>query len=327
MTDIDREQTWKVKVFRRESDGIWNQQVLEAEFVPPPTAGAAGGNVNGHAATTTTGPEQQVVTPKRRMTAAVVRRRNQLLKKKSEWVLDAAPRKGSIVFPKVRQRYSICDVVKKVSSGNSNAAAAAAAGDTNTTISNTTTTNDVSERNKTTTRTTVVVEDKSLVVRRGDKILFISRRRTRAMMLQFESLEDCVSFTDKFLMLNHQHHYDFYHHDDVDAHQWSKSTHPRGGGGGGAHVVQATTNVNDHTASVGQETSETSVPFSPKQSLSQQQQEQKEDGSAYLVQLIHDENFLRTVARLEQLFQSSSEGRQILEGAAKRDLTHLLQMN
>jgi hypothetical protein len=284
MTDIDGEKTWKVKVFRRECDGGWNQQVLEAEYVPAVAAESTGSGTGGVPG------QQGQTTAKSRTTAAVLRRRKQLLKKKSELVLDAAPRKGSIVFPKVRQRYSVCDDIAVATSG------AGPAASTNTRGSNDSTT----------------TTDKSLVVRRGDKILFVSRRRTRAMMLQFESLAECLSFTDRFLMLNHPHHrrvaYQS-HKADVNVNTTTD---------GPSSTITLTT-----TKAVG------SGPCSsdprPISSDLHRQQQQKEDGAAYLVQLIHDETFLRTVGRLEQMLLSSNEGRQILEGAAKRDLAALLR--
>lgn len=256
MADIKSEKTWKVKVFRRESYGGWHQQVLEAEYVAAsqPNAGASSAHrINSVTNATDTLPSKPK--PAKRRSAAENRRRKQFLKKKCETMLDTAPRKGSIVFPKVRQRYSVSD--------NDNDA------------------------------------DKSLVIRRNDAILFVSRRRTRAMMLQFQSLEDCVSFTDHFLLLNDQQQYindDRQNNLDVGSSNCEAGSSKNGGIG--------------------------SLDMVADQDL--RHQRQKEDGAAYLVQLIHDETFLRTVGRLEQILRSSSEGRQMLEGAANRNLTSFL---
>ena len=47
-----------------------------------------------------------------------------------------------------------------------------------------------------------LVRQKSSVVRRGSCVLLVSQRRTRAMVLRFESLQDCLEFNDRFAELN-----------------------------------------------------------------------------------------------------------------------------
>jgi hypothetical protein len=44
--------------------------------------------------------------------------------------------------------------------------------------------------------------DKGTVIRRNDCILLISRTRTKVMVLQFRSLQDCLDFSDRFFALN-----------------------------------------------------------------------------------------------------------------------------
>jgi hypothetical protein len=44
--------------------------------------------------------------------------------------------------------------------------------------------------------------NRSSVLRRGDCILLVSRRRTRAMVLKFLNLRDCQEFSDRFMELN-----------------------------------------------------------------------------------------------------------------------------
>ena len=41
-----------------------------------------------------------------------------------------------------------------------------------------------------------------MVVRRNACILLLSRTRTKAMVLQFRSLQDCFDFSDRFIALN-----------------------------------------------------------------------------------------------------------------------------
>ena len=47
-----------------------------------------------------------------------------------------------------------------------------------------------------------LVRQKSCVIRRGLCILLVSQRRTRAMVLQFDSLPECLEFSDRFVELN-----------------------------------------------------------------------------------------------------------------------------
>lgn len=47
--------------------------------------------------------------------------------------------------------------------------------------------------------------DKGMVVRRNACVLLLSRTRTKAMVLQFRSLQDCLDFSDRFISLNPLH--------------------------------------------------------------------------------------------------------------------------
>lgn len=44
--------------------------------------------------------------------------------------------------------------------------------------------------------------DKGTVIRRNNCILLLSRTRTKAMVLQFSSLQHCLDFSDRFVKLN-----------------------------------------------------------------------------------------------------------------------------
>lgn len=44
--------------------------------------------------------------------------------------------------------------------------------------------------------------DQGTVIRRDDRILLTSKRRVRALLLQFQSLQDSLEFSDRFLELN-----------------------------------------------------------------------------------------------------------------------------
>eukprot|EP00980_Cylindrotheca_fusiformis_P005904 scaffold1242_cov123-Cylindrotheca_fusiformis.AAC.13 len=45
-------------------------------------------------------------------------------------------------------------------------------------------------------------DEKSSVIRRNNCLLLVSRRRTRAMLLKFKSLKDCLEFCDQFSKVN-----------------------------------------------------------------------------------------------------------------------------
>lgn len=45
-------------------------------------------------------------------------------------------------------------------------------------------------------------DEKSSVIRRNNCVLLVSRRRTRAMLLKFKSLKDCLEFCDQFSEMN-----------------------------------------------------------------------------------------------------------------------------
>jgi hypothetical protein len=81
-------------------------------------------------------------------------------------ILAVAPRKDCIVIPALRQKFTL--------SGRGSA-------------------NDGVDDD---------TRDRSSVLRRGDCILLVSRRRTRAMVLKFLNLRDCQEFSDRFMELN-----------------------------------------------------------------------------------------------------------------------------
>ena len=74
--------------------------------------------------------------------------------KKNE-TTTVAPRKDCIIFPALRQRFSL----KSAS-------------------------------------------DQGTVIRRDEKIILVSKRRARALLLRFQSFEECLAFSDYFVRLN-----------------------------------------------------------------------------------------------------------------------------
>jgi hypothetical protein len=90
-------------------------------------------------------------------------------------VISVAPRKDCIVIPKLRQKFTLW-VCPPPSTGAESSAS------------------NINEED--------LKKERSMVVRRGYSILLISRRRTRAMVLKFQSQEDCLEFSDRFIELN-----------------------------------------------------------------------------------------------------------------------------
>ena len=115
-------------------------------------------------------------------------------------------------------------------------------------------------------------EDKSCVIRRGHCILLVSRRRIRALMMRFNSLQDCLAFSDRFVELN---------------------------------PPSAPSSNNANTAGT---------------SNSAATQTQQENVVSYVTQLLHDNEFLGLVHKLESYFANTADGAKILEGLEHRNL-------
>lgn len=118
--------------------------------------------------------------------------------------------------------------------------------------------------------------DKSCVIRRDHCILLVSRRRTRAMVLQFSSVQDCLDFSDRFVELNPSP----------------------------AMLSPTITNVISPEAAI-------QVAAQPAQ---------QEEVVSYLARLLHDDSFLGLVHKLETYLGNTTDGAQILEGLATRNL-------
>jgi hypothetical protein len=111
------------------------------------------------------------------------------------------------------------------------------------------------------------INNKSCVIRRDKCILLVSRRRIRAMVLQFASLQDCLEFSDRFIALNPPPPLD---------------------------------------------TADTTVP-QPAAGLAEQ-----EEVVSHVARLLHDEDFLGFVHKLEDYLANSTDGAKILEGLEQR---------
>jgi hypothetical protein len=125
--------------------------------------------------------------------------------------------------------------------------------------------------------------DKSCVIRRDHCILLVSRRRTRAMVLQFSSVQDCLDFSDRFVELN------------PPPAMLSPPTN-------------TTTGTNDDVIAP-----EAAIQIAA-------QPAQQEEVVSYLARLLHDDSFLGLVHKLETYLGNTTDGAHILEGLATRNL-------
>jgi hypothetical protein len=146
--------------------------------------------------------------------------------------LAAAPRKDCIVVPALRQKFSLCSTDESNSFNN----------------------------------------NKSCVIRRDKCILLVSRRRIRAMVLQFASLQECLEFSDRFVALNPP------------------------------PPPPPPLNTADTTT----------VP-QPAAGLAEQ-----EEVVSHVARLLHDQDFLGFVNKLEDYLANSTDGAKILEGLEQR---------
>lgn len=135
--------------------------------------------------------------------------------------------------------------------------------------------------------------DKSSVIRRNNCILLVSRKRTRAMMLKFASLKDCLDFSDRFCEINHPSFADT-NKDDLAA---KESRHRRTIDPSHDHAV-AEEYHNDQTA----ESQPTSVRI-----------EDQEQVLSHIVQLVHNPEFMEFVHKLENYIGSCTDGAKLLQ--------------
>ena len=119
--------------------------------------------------------------------------RNKSSRKADGGALKVIPRNNCVVIPALRQKVTLSAIAEATTNSNIPKEGAS----TNTDIG-TDGTKPRSEPDQASQKS----NDRSCVVRRGDCILFINRRRTRAMLFKFRSLEECLSFSDRFIQLN-----------------------------------------------------------------------------------------------------------------------------
>jgi hypothetical protein len=157
-------------------------------------------------------------------------------------ITSVAPRKDSIVFPALRQRFSL-----------------------------------TSEK------------DRGTVIRRDNKLLLVSKRRTRALLLEFQSLENCLEFSDAFLRLNP-----------------GPSLMPRSRNRDAATSEQS---LRDYQPQNG---------TGPPSIIGDEGQREI---VSWIVKMLHDKCFLSYVHKIENYIAETEDGMQILQGLEQSDLS------
>ena len=170
-------------------------------------------------------------------------------------LLGISPRRDCIVIPALRQKFTLSG-----SDANPSAAGGGRGGGRR---------RDGGEEEP--SSNSVASQDRSFVIRRGDSILLVSRRRTRAMVLKFQTLHDCQEFSDRFVELN-------------------------------PPIVAPASSAREQHHGVAHE-------------------QEQQDIVSYIVRLLHSQDFLQFVHKLETLVTSTTDGAKILEALGVRDLT------
>lgn len=155
-----------------------------------------------------------------------------------------APRKDSIVFPTLRQKFSL-------QSG----------------------------------------KDQGSVIRRDNKILLVSKLRVRALLIEFQSLEECLEFSDQFVQLNPRK---------------LLAVMPRKD-----RVVRNEPFIN---ISQQQNTKRPQVVVSD---------EANREVVSWIVKMLHDKSFLSYVQKIENCIAETEDGMQILKGLEHGDLSSI----
>jgi hypothetical protein len=158
--------------------------------------------------------------------------------------------------------------------------------------------------------------DQGTVMRRNNKILLTSKRRTRSLLLQFQSLEDCLAFSDQFIKLNPNL---------SSSSSSSSSSSPLGDkkAAAAASVDSSITITNNRSASR-DATLRTCTPQQESSQITILQQEpivreeERKEVVSWVTQLLHDDDFLGYVHKIETYISGTDDGEQILQGLENR---------
>ncbi|KAG7346353.1 hypothetical protein IV203_005421 [Nitzschia inconspicua] len=172
--------------------------------------------------------------------------------------------------------------------------------------------------------------DTGTIIRRDDKILLRSKGRARVLMLQFTSLEECLSFADRFVALN-----PMYDTSTVAAARNNTSS----GGNPTKAVGLATFNAGEDSSVQGEggtggqpaqrQLASTTIvsPAStmatrgvaPPSSVDPDAEQRAVNGM--IARLLHDRDFLQFVHKIEKYVLNTEDGSKMLQGLQGRDLS------
>ncbi|KAL3942272.1 MAG: hypothetical protein SGBAC_003511 [Bacillariaceae sp.] len=139
--------------------------------------------------------------------------------------------------------------------------------------------------------------DKSSVIRRNNCMLLVSRKRTRAMLLKFASLQDCLDFSDRFCEINHPSTTMMEHYNKSASLAPNDSRKPRP-----SSSYYSVIPDDEHIGQVASNNQTPSVRI-----------EDREQVLSHIVQLVHNPEFMGFVHKLENYIGSSSDGAQLLK--------------
>ena len=128
---------------------------------------------------------------------------------------------------------------------------------------------------------------KATLIRRDRCLLMLSKSRLQIMVLRFESLQDCLDFSDRFVEFNPPEELLMMHRRIIEDHD--SQNDPR------HHPPE---------------------PPPHQQEVEQEFEADRETVTAHLVRLMHDPSFTAFVRNVEEVIKNSTDGTRLLESWA-----------
>lgn len=129
--------------------------------------------------------------------------------------------------------------------------------------------------------------DRGTVIRRHDKILLVSKRRSRSLLLQFQSLDECLEFSDQFVEFN--------------------------------QALSSLVSEGSNDLSI-DDSRHGSQPLDAEDNIPIVDEEGEKEVASCIVRMLHDETFLRYVHKIQEYIANTDDGLDILRGLADREL-------
>jgi hypothetical protein len=174
------------------------------------------------------------------------------------------------------------------------------------------------------------------VIRRGNKILLRSKGRARVLMLQFTSLEECLSFADWFVTLNPMHHHTTNNIPTTAGRlatataavaavavspqkkEQQQASQDSNFGGGEDSDMSSQPHVSTPASPASNITTAVAMPPPPPPPDLETEQRAV---NGMIVRLLHDREFLRFVHKIENYVLNAEDGSKMLQGLQDRDLS------